>query len=85
MTIYCVQVIVYLLRDGGVNARNFLQLFNIRVLYSLRTAKMPQQYTPALTPHARDIFQRRALAGLITPTPVTSNGETVCLIADLLD
>src|SRR5690606_36077692 len=59
---------------GGAGAGQFLQ-----------TAVLSQQLLSALRPNTGNAVQRRGIAGLAAALTVSGNGETVGLVADVLD
>ena len=59
---------------GGAGAGQFLQ-----------TAEVFQQLPSALRPNTGNALQRRGIAGLAAALTVSGNGETVGLVADVLD
>ncbi len=63
----------------------FYQVIDTRTFYALQSTELPQQFATFFRAQARNLLKPRCRACFGTPLPMSRNGESVRLVANLLD
>src|SRR6187549_3739289 len=80
-----VQLLVDALGERAADALHLGQVVHARGQHALKAAEMLEQPLPAARSHRGDLLEARGGARLAAARAVSRDGETVRLVADLLD